>query len=324
MPENYASRFARLNANINPNFWTASTTYRAPHKPLVLLSVLDLLAEGTIQSNLIEFDDDLVDLFNIYWSIVDPPSQRANIAFPLWHLQSEGFWHLLPTPGYEQRVEEGRAINSLGLLQKGVFGARLDEELFEQMRNESQRELLRAVLIETYFEPALGAKLAAQGVINQQAFRYGQELLQQVKAEKTIKEKGDSAYEVPARDQGFRRVVTRIYDHRCALCGIRMRTPEGHTVVDAAHIVPWSVSRNDDPRNGLALCRLCHWTFDEGLLGVNVQYTVQASPRLRAEQNLPAHLAALDGRGMITPADTDYWPAADSLQWHLGNVFRGR
>ncbi|MCB8986015.1 MAG: HNH endonuclease [Ardenticatenaceae bacterium] len=26
----------------------------------------------------------------------------------------------------------------------------------------------------------------------------------------------------------------------------------------AAHIIPWSESHNDDPRNGLALCHLCH------------------------------------------------------------------
>jgi predicted restriction endonuclease len=64
--------------------------------------------------------------------------------------------------------------------------------------------------------------------------------------------------------------------------------------------------------------------LDNKLLSISLQYTVQASPRLRAEQNLPAHLAALDGRGMITPGDVDYWPAAESLQWHLGNVFRKR
>ena len=103
-----------------------------------------------------------------------------------------------------------------------------------------------------------------------------------------------------------------------------MRTPEGHTAVDAAHIIPWSVSHNDDPRNGLALCRLCHWTFDEGLLGVNTEYMVKASPRLRAERNLPAHLATLDGRGMLAPADSDYWPANESLEWHIGSVFRTR
>ena len=45
-----------------------------------------------------------------------------------------------------------------------------------------------------------------------------------------------------------------------------MRTIDGHTAVDAAHIIPWSISHNDDPRNGLALCKLCHWSFDEGLL----------------------------------------------------------
>ena len=103
-----------------------------------------------------------------------------------------------------------------------------------------------------------------------------------------------------------------------------MRTPEGHTVVDAAHIVPFSESRNDDPRNGMALCRLCHWTFDEGLLGVNVEYVVRVSPRLRAERNVPAHLATLDGRAMLKPAERDYWPAIESLRWHVGNVFRGR
>ena len=71
------------------------------------------------------------------------------------------------------------------------------------------------------------------------------------------------------RDQGFRRAVVTAYTHRCAFCGIRMRTIDGHTAVDAAHIIPWSLSHNDDPRNGLALCKLCHWSFDEGLLGVS-------------------------------------------------------
>ena len=33
-----------------------------------------------------------------------------------------------------------------------------------------------------------------------------------------------------------------------------MLTLEGHTVVDAAHIKPWSASHNDCPTNGMALC----------------------------------------------------------------------
>ena len=133
---------------------------------------------------------------------------------------------------------------------------------------------MRAALIQIYFAPELQPKLEAQGLINKQAFLYGQELLKQVK-NKIIEEPG-IAYDTPARDQGFRCIVTLIYDHRCALCGIRMRTPEGHIVVDAAHIIPWSKTHDDDPRNGLALCRLCHWTFDKGLLWVNTEYVVLA------------------------------------------------
>jgi hypothetical protein len=63
--------------------------------------------------------------------------------------------------------------------------------------------------------------------------------------------------------------------------------------------------------NGLALCP---WIFDKGTLAVSADYRVNASPRLRADINLPAHLAALDCRGMIRPPGNDYWPAADDPQ----------
>jgi hypothetical protein len=60
------------------------------------------------------------------------------------------------------------------------------------------------------------------------------------------------------------------------------------------------------------------------MLAVSSDYLVNASPRLRADPNLPAHLSALDGRGMMRPTDTDYWPATESLDWHMDHVFRRR
>ena len=93
--------------------------------------------------------------------------------------------------------------------------------------------------------------------------------------------------ETRVRDQGFRRAIVNLYDHRCALCGIRMLTPEGHTVVEAAHIVQWNESHNDLPTNGMALCRLCHWSFDEGLMSVGNRYEVFVSGRVHVERNLP-------------------------------------
>ncbi|MFO7461431.1 MAG: HNH endonuclease [Desulfatiglandales bacterium] len=90
----------------------------------------------------------------------------------------------------------------------------------------------------------------------------------------------ESETAVRIRDQGFRKAIVTIYDHRCALCGIRMLTPDGHTVVEAAHIKPWSESHDDKPTNGLSLCRLCHWSFDEGLMSVGAKYEVLVSRRV--------------------------------------------
>ena len=54
-------------------------------------------------------------------------------------------------------------------------------------------------------------------------------------------------------------------------------TADGHMAA-AAHIIPWRYSHNDDPRNGLALCYLCHWTFDEGLVILTDRYQVKRRP----------------------------------------------
>jgi putative restriction endonuclease len=43
----------------------------------------------------------------------------------------------------------------------------------------------------------------------------------------------------------------------------------------------------------MALCKLCHWTFDKGLIGVSASYTVLLSPELTAGYNLPGHLITL-------------------------------
>ena len=125
-----------------------------------------------------------------------------------------------------------------------------------------------------------------------------------------------------ARNQGFRKAIVQLYDHRCALCGIRILTPEGHTIVEAAHIRPWSESRDDLPTNGLALCRLCHWSFDEGLMGVGQQYEVLVSRRVRTDQNMPGHMLAFAERTIVRPGEQPFWPAQENLMHHRMHTFK--
>ena len=87
-------------------------------------------------------------------------------------------------------------------------------------------------------------------------------------------------------------------------------------IVEAAYIVPWSRSRNDDIRNGMALCRTCHWGFDEGMLGVSDNYTVITSRSIGIDPNSPGLLSILSGRGILPPADRDLWPAKEYLAEH--------
>jgi len=207
-------------------------------------------------------------------------------------------------------------------LKEIVLGVKLDEELYALLCQEESRNLLRTVLIENYFAPELHTGLVEQGIINKEAFQYSQSLLEKSRHQQVQEDTETEKYAPAVRDQGFRRVIVNVYDHRCAVCGIRMLTPDGHTVVDAAHIIPWSMTRNDKVQNGMALCRLCHWTFDEGLIGVSGEYAVIVSKQLSSNHNIPSHLMTLSGRGIIGPAEQMLWPDMEALHWHQQKIFR--
>ena len=85
MLAHYLKRFTALKTDKSAARWDENTRLRAPHKPLLLLAVMDLFAEGTITTNFIELTPDLGELFAIYWSKVTPlDRRRGNIAMPYW------------------------------------------------------------------------------------------------------------------------------------------------------------------------------------------------------------------------------------------------
>jgi putative restriction endonuclease len=320
--EHYINNFSNLRTDTSCSRWTAATKFRAPHKPLLLLAVIDLIAQGIIKTNFIEFTPDLGELFIIYWSRVMPPDQRPNIVLPFYHLNSDKFWQHVPKPGMEAVLSAIRQIRGISQLKEIVLGVKLDDDLYSLLCQEEPRNLLRTVLIENYFAPELHVGLVEQGIINKEAFQYSQELLEKSRHQQVQEDIDTEAYAPAVRDQAFRRVIVSVYDHRCAVCGIRMLTPDCHTVVDAAHIVPWSLTRNDTVQNGMALCRLCHWTFDEGLITVSGSYAVLVSKQLSANNNIPSHMQTLAGRPIIGPSEQVLWPEPDALHWHQQKIFR--
>lgn len=247
------------------------------------------------------------------WRRIMPLGQTSSIAFPFSGLHREPFWELVPLPVHTITPAIINNTSSVNYLRKYALGAKLEDGLFRYMQSGEGREALREALLLSSFSPEAQAMLWEQSIINREAFDYSR-LLEEKAHLPLVKEivEADS-YRLAARDQGFRRLVVSTYDHRCALCGIRIVTPDGHTVVEAAHIVPWRKTQNDDIRNGMALCRTCHWGFDEGMLGVSDSYTVIASRSIGIDPNFPGLLLMLSGRGIIPPAERDHWPAREYL-----------
>jgi len=317
----YLKIFSRLRTYKDRKKWSALTTYQAPHKPFLLLSIMDLIAQGAITHNLIKPSFELVEMFNCYWNSIMPPGSKSSMAYPYPRLKTDGFWHLIPNPGYEDQIKIN--FSSMTKLREVCAGARMDEELFRLMCKPETREQLRAALIETYFAPEIRTKVLEQGNLNYAAYRYSEKLLKLAEWKKDFgKATDESDWQKKIRDSGFRRTIVTLYRHRCALCGIRMLTPEGHTIVDAAHIKPWKDGFDDRPTNGMALCKLCHWSFDKGLMSVGKEYQVLVSKRVMVERNFPGHILTLTDRPIFTPEKESFRPAQDNLHWHRKNTFR--
>jgi putative restriction endonuclease len=319
--KNYIHKLSNLRTDKNRNRYPAYTSHRAPHKPFLLLSIMDLIAQGAITHNLIKPSFELVEMFNGYWNRIMPLGSKTSMAYPYPRLKTDGFWHLIPNPGYENQININ--FSSMTKLREVCAGGRMDEELFQLLCKPETREQLRAALVETYFAPEIRTKVLEQGHLNYAAYQYSQELLKVAEEKKDFgKATDESDWQKKIRDSGFRRTIVTLYRHRCALCGIRMLTPEGHTIVDAAHIKPWKDSFDDRPTNGMALCKLCHWSFDKGLMSVGKKYEVLVSKRIMVEQNYPGHILTLTDRPIFTPEKESFWPEQDNLHWHRKNTFR--
>jgi len=103
----------------------------------------------------------------------------------------------------------------------------------------------------------------------------------------------------------FRKAVRDAYDSTCLFCGLRLVASESIRIpgVDAAHIVPWSEYDADFVHNGLCLCKLHHWAFDQYLLalrfdensGYEIVVTDLARQAYAPESSVLSHFEALAG-----------------------------
>ena len=124
------------------------------------------------------------------------------------------------------------------------------------------------------------------------------------------------------RGARFRLEVVTRYGFTCALTGYRLTTEDAN-IVQAAHIVPWSRTRDDDPRNGLALTPDAHWTFDQGLWSVDGAGRIIVRTEAFTEWAPPggATLRERAGRALCFRDGATLRPDPDRLAAHRARFF---
>ena len=271
----------------------------APNKPLLLLAVIELIEQGQIPENKVTLSPDLAETFLKYWSRVT--DRKPNIAMPFFHLKSDGFWHLHANTGYETALRVVTQIKTFSRLREIVAYASLDDELFTLLTSSYDREVLRQTLIQTYLSEY---KQTIEGILSEteQISKYRQKLLQQVEHAFSLQEPVEP---IQAEDQirktGFRQAIMGMYDYTCAVCELRILTMDGESVTEAAHIIPFSESYNDDVRNGISLCKLHHWAFDKGLISLSKTYEVIVSKLMLERGPTEWLLTTLRDKSILLP-----------------------
>lgn len=128
---------------------------------------------------------------------------------------------------------------------------------------------------------------------------------------------GDPRLVIPRLGQGgFKAVVQEAYERRCAITNHKI-TP----TLQAAHILPVSSGGEHRIDNGILLRSDVHTLFDRRYLGINHEYRLLVSPRLRSDFGNGEEFYAKEGQTVGLPARPAQNPSPEFLSWHLENVF---
>ncbi len=275
----------------------------APHKPLLLLVVIELAEQGQLPGKVLSLTPELAFRFCTYWAVVARRRrQKPDIRYPFYHMQSDGCW--VPFG------EDGRPAPDRRLARY----AELNAEFEECLNDSAFRDEARRVLICRYFPSdervglcsLLDLPVPTDDEVTSASTHYSVEAAEQL-----------------GREARFRLRVVPLYSYTCVLTGYRLSTiSAGGSIIDAAHIHQFSDSRNNDPRNGIALCKNAHWLFDNGLWTIADDYTVRvAVGRFSEDSPDQRPLSAYHGQPIRLPSDVAFYPDRSCLEWHRKKKF---
>ena len=316
--QKYTKQFLSLNRASN------LTLGKAPHKPILLLSIIQLIANGKLQSNRIYITGDLVIAFKSNWNKLVETNHIPNFSLPFFYLNSEPFWRLV----YNGLFDNKEKISSLGKLKNKISFAEIDKDLFELLLNPIIKIELENVLLNAYFPNTktnyrfgMVKKYDIESVIKDQILNDTKEEYQTLMSH-FAEDLTENEFEEERFIRGsiFKKEVPRIYRNQCCISGMRIESTTNAQMIDACHIVPFSISNDDTVSNGISLSPNLHRAYDRGLITINEDYIVRISPVVK-ENETPFSISQFSGRRIILPENVKEYPSPENLMWHKKEVF---
>jgi putative restriction endonuclease len=304
----YEDKIKRLVVNV-------SGGRASPHKLCMLLAVLDLARAGALPRNEILFAPPLLERYNRFFKAVRAGQNHPNPYFPFFHLSGRlrggqaSFWRLRALPGRESILAALHTARSSADIMSNVACATLDPDLFALLQDERAIDSLAETIAQHWLKRGL-EDLLAIAQLSRLSSRYERAL-----REPDVHVLAESLPPPYVRDRAFRSVVVEAYDYRCAATGMRVVLSSGEAMVEAAHIHPFNVAGDDDPRNGIALSPDMHWAMDMFLIAPGPDFKWHVSPVL--DNRIPDYrvLLDIDGKPLIFPKETRFVPKQESLKW---------
>lgn len=302
----------------------ANTKYgKAPHKPILLISLIDAFEKGLFYENKIFINAEFVALFYSNWAYLVNTGNTADITLPIFHLQNDqkegrNWWLIKTKKGYTfDEVEK-----SFNKLTEVVDYAYLDDDLFLGFQNKDFRYKVKDSLLKFFFPKT------SNDLIFQKSKK--SKFLELVENEELSKNYGQpikklrlkKEQEIFIRGEIFRNVIPEIYLYTCAFSGWKFSSKSGYSLVEACHIIPFSKMQDDYIQNGISLCPNLHSAFDRGFITIDEEYRIITSPQIIELSEHPYSLRKLEGKKMLLPENKKLYPSQEKFKHHREEIFK--
>jgi putative restriction endonuclease len=308
--KDYLKQFTKLRQGV--------TKYgKAPHKPVLLLTLIEQFEIGNITANQVYISPELVASFKETFALLVRTAHKSDFFLPFYHLSGEGFWMVRTKLGVPMKVYIGNFNTLNEVVDYGYFS----DDLYTLLANDESRKILKTAVLDHYFSETKSLYLQTkQGGYIQDLQSY---LLNESQAGYTITLSNTDDEEQFIRGGMFKKLVPQVYNHTCSISGMRLVSNHGFSMIDACHIIPFSLSKDDKINNGLALCPNLHRAFDRGLISVDHNLKVLVSKSIAEDLSNNYALQHFHGKNLTLPFGEKHFPNASNLSWHRQHVFKG-